>query len=213
LIQSDRHAQAAPKTRTFEQVLAEFEAAPVQDVQLSEDDPRLGPQNSTWVLVIFSDFQCPACRRFAQVVAHVREHHPELAVVFKHYPLSKACNPAVRGDLHPLSCPAARAAEAARRQGKFWEYHDAMFATDEELNEATLLQLAQAVGLDTARFEADLTDSATSAKVAADVALGKQLKIIGTPSAFLNSKPLGDGALGHFEQLIEHLAMTNKDKK
>jgi protein-disulfide isomerase len=103
-----------------------------------------------------------------------------------------------------LSCAAAYAAEAARRQGKFWEYHDALFAATEPLEEGVLRRSAQAVGIDLTRFEADLADAPTAAKVAADVMLGKSLKIIGTPSAFLGKKQLSSRAMAQLEPLIEH---------
>jgi uncharacterized membrane protein len=125
LIQADRRARAPRPRATFQQVLAEFEHAPPQQIPRDAEDPRRGQPDARLELVVFSDFQCPACQRFAQAIATAAEHHPELAVVFKHYPLSSQCNPRVRRDLHPLSCGAAQAAEAARRQGKFWEYHDA----------------------------------------------------------------------------------------
>ena len=123
---------------------------------VSRRDPALGERNAKLQLVLFSDFECPACQRFARALAGIRNRHPELAVVFKHYPLGKACNAGIRVDLHPLSCDAACAAEAARRQGKFWEYHDALFAATQSLDADLLRKLADDVGLDRSRFEADV---------------------------------------------------------
>ena len=204
LIQVDRLALRSDRPVTFEQVLAEFEGGPVYEIPLGDEDPRLGDENARLQLVLFSDFQCPACRRFAQMVASAKKGHPELAVVFKHYPLGKECNAGVRFDLHPLSCGAAYAAEAARRQEKFWEYYEALFASTEELEDDVLLKLARDIGLDPNQFEADRMDGATKAKVEADVALGKKLDLVGTPTAFLNNRMISGSGMSMLDRLIEH---------
>lgn len=203
LIQTDRRAAQAGSKVTFQQVWAEFEKAPRRDISLGAEDPRRGDPDAGLELVLFSDFQCPACRRFARAIARVAEGHPELAVVFKHYPLSKQCNAGLRVDLHPLSCDAAYAAEAARRQGKFWEYHDALFASDKPLEADVLRQLAEEIGLDMVRFEADVADPATKARIAGDVALGRKLKLAGTPTAFLNDKAISVQGMSFLDKLVE----------
>jgi protein-disulfide isomerase/uncharacterized membrane protein len=204
LIQTDRRADDLDAAMSFERVLAEFKAGDAQEILVGDDDPWLGDRKSPVRLVVFSDFECPACRRFAASLMHVRERYPQVAVVFKHYPLSSQCNALIHRDLHPLSCAAAYAADAARQQGKFWEYHDALFAASRELNDDELHELARGIGLDMDRFEADLADEATNAKVAADVAVGNQLDVNGTPTAFLNGKELSGRAMSHLEELIEH---------
>jgi protein-disulfide isomerase len=125
--------------------------------------------------------------------------------------LGKACNPGIRFDLHPLSCDAACAAEAARQQGKFWEYHDALFAATGNLDAGLLSKLADDVGLDRARFDADANSAATKAKVDVDVALGKELKIKGTPTAFLNNKLLSARAMSLLDRLVEHESGQDHD--
>jgi protein-disulfide isomerase/uncharacterized membrane protein len=214
LIEADRRAIGTKAPITLKEVLAEFDAGKVYEIPVTSDDPRLGDVTGPLRLVVFSDFQCPACQRFAQAVAHIRDHHPQLSIVFKHYPLGKECNSAIRVDLHPLSCGAACAAEAARRQGKFWEYHDALFSSEVELAADALRSIAERIGLDVARFDADLRDATTKAKVEADVQLGKKLQIVGTPTAFLNNRPLSSSAMSMFDQLIEsksgvHAAATH----
>lgn len=154
--------------------------------------------------MLFSDFQCPACQRIAADLMHIREHHSKLTVIFKHFPLSRQCNDEMSGDIHPRSCEAAYAAEAARHQGKFWEYHDAMFASTQELEPDVLSDLARGIGLDMARFEADRANPATTGKVGTDVSLGNTLQIDGTPTVFLNGKKLTGNAMSMLESLIEH---------
>ena len=132
-------------------------------------------------------------------------------MVFKHDPLGKECNVGVRFDLHPLSCGAAYAAEAARRQGKFWEYYDALFASTEELEDDVLEKLARDMGLNPNQFEADRVDGATKAKVEADVALGKKLDLVGTPTAFLNNRMISGSGMSMLERLIEQASGHSHD--
>jgi protein-disulfide isomerase/uncharacterized membrane protein len=205
LIQTDRRSDALDAAMSFEHVLAEFKAEHAQEILVGDEDPWLGDRHSQVRLVVFSDFQCPACQRFAASLMHVRKRYPPVAVVFKHYPLSTQCNPVIHRDLHPLSCAAAYAAEAARQQDSFWEYHDALFASSQELNDDELHKLARGIRLDMDRFEADLVDEATKAKVAADVAVGNELDVNGTPSVFLNGKQLSSSAMSQLAKLIEHL--------
>ena len=124
---------AAQSTFNPDEVLAGHASTPKQDVTIDADDPRLGPADAPVRLVVFNDFQCPACRAFAHQISHLTEHFPgKLAIIFKHYSLGTECNEAVSVDRHPRACEAARAAEAARRQGKFWPFHDGLFASDLE---------------------------------------------------------------------------------
>lgn len=204
LIQADRRVRRHESPATFEQVLKEFEAGAEYEIPVGGEDPRLGDEDAPLQLVLFSDFQCSACRRYARFVAQLRERYPQVAVIFKHYPLSKNCNRGVSRDLHPLSCAAAHAAEAARRQGKFWEYHDALFASTKELEASVLRQLAQDVGLETNQFEADLADAETKAKVHADTLLGNKLHLAGTPAVFLKNKMISASGMSRLDQLIEH---------
>ncbi len=204
LIQSDRWTLKSKQTPTFNQALAEFEKKEKQEIPVGEVDPWFGDQNAPMRVVVFSDFQCPACAGFAHTLEHLRNEHPALSVVFKHYPLSSQCNSEVKVDMHPLSCGAAGAAEAARRQGKFWEYHDALFESKEQLDGPTLRKLATEIGLDMAQFEMDAAAETTTSKVAADVALGNQLKVGGTPTVFLNGKLLAGSERMFLEELIMH---------
>jgi protein-disulfide isomerase len=204
LIQTDRHSSKVNEPPSFDKVLAEFEREQVHDIPVGDEDPWLGDKNAPVRLVVFSDFQCPACMGFAHMLQHLREDHPKLSIVFKHFPLSSQCNSEVKRDLHPLSCGAAFASEAARRQGKFWEYHDALFAATDPLDGPTLEKLATAVGLDINQFAADLAAESTKAKAAADVALGNKMKISGTPTIFLNGKELSGSGRAFLQQLIKH---------
>jgi len=176
----------------FEEIAAVYASTPKQEMPVSENDPRLGPEDAPAKLVVFSSFQCPGCRVFALDIAPrlTRRFEDGLAVIFKNFPLGKDCNPELQVDMQPWACEAAWTAEAARKQGKFWPFHDAIFALGLKAGEETIMQIARNVGLDMERFEADRRDSRTLAKVKADVALGRRLAIDGTPTIFLNGRQI-----------------------
>ena len=188
-----------------QQLLAAFEKNAKQDIPVGNGDPILGPANAPVQIVVFSDFQCPACRRYAPELHTLAEQYgKKLQVVFKHYPLNNACNPAMKGDLHPRACEAAYAAEAARKQGKFWPLHDKLFATDLQKETNSFNSLAQASGLDLQRFEADLLEESTKAKVRSDIELAARLEVHATPTLFLNRRPVSDTRPQAVRVLIDH---------
>ena len=102
--------------------------------------------------------------------------------------------------IHKNAMGAALAAEAARGQGKFWEYHDKLFANQSKLELTDLKQYAKDLGLDTARFEKDLVDLAKKKRVEDDMAEARALGVTGTPGFFVNghflngAKPFGEFA-------------------
>ncbi len=140
-------------------------------------------------LVVFSSFECPACKIFWEYLHQaMTDRFPgRLNVVFKHFPLGKACNSMVDEDKYPHACEAAWAAEAARQEGAFWQFHDAMlqagFSGPDPVGRA-----AQAIGLPAARFDELREDEATRSKVREDIELGNQLGIQGTPTIFINGR-------------------------
>lgn len=142
------------------------------------DSPTTGATMRKILLVEFSDFQCPYC---ATATVNVRKfmakHKDKVTLVYKHFPLTQA---------HPQALPAAKAAWAAHKQGKFWEYHDALFANQSKLGEEFYLQLAQQLKLDIKRFKADY--AAADNSIVADYSLGRKLGVNGTPSFVLNGE-------------------------
>lgn len=101
--------------------------------------------------------------------------------MFKHLPLPS---------IHKHAMGAAYAAEAARRQGKFWEYHDKLFANQTKLELSDLKQHAQDLNLDMGRFEKDLVDLELKKRVDDDMAEAKGLGVTGTPAFFVNGRML-----------------------
>jgi protein-disulfide isomerase len=114
-------------------------------------------------------------------------------IVWKNNPLS----------FHPLALPAARAAMAAHEQGKFWEYHDKLFANQPRFQPDQLLQYAREVGLDVNRFQADLNSAGGGAGINADAAEANALGATGTPAFFINGRFLsGARPFQDFAQII-----------
>src|SRR5512147_779268 len=106
--------------------------------------PALGPAPAKVLVVVFSDFQCPVCRRSADATAQIADEFPEeVRTEFWQHALP----------MHPNAANAAAASLAAQRQGKFWEYHDVLFRNQNALDPASLERYAEDLGLDVARFK------------------------------------------------------------
>ncbi len=131
------------------------------------------------LIVEFSDFECPYCGAAAPMLERtLREFDGRVKLVFKHYPL----------DQHPRAMPAARAAVAAGKQGKFWEFHDLLFAHQDSLEDEDFERYAVQLGLDLERFKADLASPDTQARIDADKAEGRRVHVEGTPTMYINGR-------------------------
>ena len=123
------------------------------------------------------------------------EKHPKsLKLVFKHYPLS---------GIHKFAVNAAIAAMAAGKQGKFWEFHDALFTNHNRLNEEKVQEIATQLGLDPTRFENDRRDSGVADLVNRDYREGSQLGIRGVPTVYINGKQQRRWSPQSLEQAVE----------
>jgi protein-disulfide isomerase len=155
--------------------------------------PVRGKVDAAITIVEFSDYQCPYCAKAEPLIASFVEAYPnDTRVVFKHYPLT---------NIHPHAMPAALAATAAQKQGKFWEMHDQLFANQRSLNPAQITETAKKLGLDMTRFEADMKSPEVAAAVQADMKLAQQVGIRGTPSIFVNGKLLTTRTVDGFKEL------------
>ena len=141
--------------------------------------PWQGPENAKITLVEFSDFQCPYCRVAAPQLHELLKHYPtQVRLIFKEFPL----------DTHSQAAFAAAAAEAAHKQGKFWEMHDALFADHSDINKATVMELAKKFSLDPKKFAADLESRETNNLVVQDIADGTAAGVEGTPTLFIDGQ-------------------------
>jgi protein-disulfide isomerase len=142
--------------------------------------PVRGAANAPVTIVEFSDFECPFCKRATVTVASLLEKYPgKIKVVYRDFPLEK---------IHPLARRAAEAARCARDDGKFWEYHDVLFAQSPKLAPEELKQYAVQVGLDPAKFDACLASGVHRADVQSDIDEGERLGITATPMFFINGR-------------------------
>ena len=169
---------------------------------IEDNDPALGSPNAPVVLVEFSDFQCPFCRKFwSDSLPQIKEKYiktGKVRFVYRDFPLS---------NIHPGAEPAAQAAECAEDQGKFWEMHDKIFGEQEKLGQGTInfeigdiKRWAREIGLDGAALDTCLDSEKYKAEVAKDYSDGASLGVSGTPHVFVNGKLLIRGALP-FEQI------------
>ncbi len=138
--------------------------------------PFLGEKVPVAQLVIFSDFQCPVCRRSADPIKQLVLDFPgKVRVVFRNNALA----------MHGRAQPAAMAATAAKRQGKFWPYHDKLFH-EGALDDASLRRFATEVGCDMSQFEKDLADPTLLAEVQRESKWAEAMGASGTPAFFVN---------------------------
>jgi protein-disulfide isomerase len=164
-------------------------------VTTREGAPTKGLSQAPVVIVEFSDFQCPYCRKALSELEKVLTAYPkEVRLVYRHFPIDR---------LHPQARLAAQAAECAGAKGRFWEYHDRLF-NQADLSLQKLKELAQGLGLDLASFEQCLTNEWTRTRVAQDVEAGTRAGVSGTPTFFINGRRLvGAQPFEAFKTVIE----------
>jgi len=156
--------------------------------------PTLGPADAPVTITIFDDFECPYCAKAVPLVKEVvNAYSDRVKLVFKHFPLS----------MHKNAKAAAVASMAADRQGKFWPYHDLLFANYNKLSPQKLSQLAVEAGLDVAKFESDRKDPRLQQQLAADQREGQRIGVRGTPTIFINGRRLPQRSRAAFDQLIK----------
>ncbi len=164
--------------------------------------PIKGKESAKVTIVEFSDFQCPFCKRGMEVMEDVLKEYPEdVKLVFMHLPLP----------FHPQAKPASIAAEAAGKQGKFWEMYTELFNNQDRLSEELYVELAGKLGLDVEKFKKDMNDEEIKKRVDSDAALAKQLGITGTPGFFVNGVQVkGARPLPYFKEIIERWKKEGK---
>ena len=154
--------------------------------------PVRGKADAPVTLVVFSDFECPWCAKLEPLLAQLLAANADtVRVVFKHLPLP----------MHPQAEPAALAAIAAQRQGKFWEMHDALFAV-QQWTPAAVTETATRIKLDMTRFQADLNSQETRMQLAKDKADAQAAEVAATPSVFVNGRPVRERSLPALQAMV-----------
>jgi protein-disulfide isomerase/uncharacterized membrane protein len=185
-----------------DKALLEFEHAPVEKIDL-EGAPVAGNATAPIRVVTFSDFLCPWCRSLAQALAgFLPQSAGRVAVYFRNYPLDKECNERLQSTLHKGACWTALGGICAHEQGRFWPYHDKVFAAPPANPEpADIVKLAADAGLERASFEHCLSAPAAKQKLTREIAEAGRLQVASTPSMFVNGKRLP--RLNDFVQALE----------
>ncbi len=159
-----------------------------------DDDPALGPGNAPVVIVEFSDFRCPYCKRFRDetLPALLEQYGDQIRFVYRDFPV-------VGGEAD------AEAAECADEQGKFWPYHDALFENFRAQSTVDdYVALAENLGLDTGAFRQCLDSGAMRQEIIGDVTDAQDYGITGTPTFFINGvRVIGAQPLSVFQSVID----------
>ncbi len=167
--------------------------------------PVKGPANAKITIIEFSDFQCPYCKRGKDTMDEVLKAYPnDVKLVFKNRPLA----------FHKEAMPAAKAALAAGKQGKFWEMHDAIFDNQQKMGTGFYEEKAKALGLNVEQFKKDMASPELEELIKADEALADQNGIQGTPGFFVGGVAVkGAYPIDHFKMIIERLLGKTPEAK
>jgi Na+:H+ antiporter, NhaA family len=148
--------------------------------QLDAEDHIRGELGRPLELVMFGDFQCPFCLGAQSVLRRVHERLGDrLVFAFRHLPIPER---------HPLAPLAAEAGEAAAAQGRFWEYHDALFPAQPKLSRETMLEVGRDLGLDADRMAAEIDSGIHRPRIERDIASAEASGATGTPTFYVNGE-------------------------
>jgi protein-disulfide isomerase len=157
------------------------------------DSPSLGSEKAKIVITEFAEFKCTYCEALSPVLKKlVAESNGMVRLIFKHFPLKN----------HPGTFFSSRAAQAAYKQGKFWEMSDLLYKGFNKQSPEDVLEYAKTLGMDIDRFKKDLEDPKIEALIERDKMEGVRAKVVGTPTLFINGKMYN---LRHDEDFLKDL--------
>lgn len=155
--------------------------------------PFKGPADAPVTITLFTDFECPYCRQVIPILDEVMAKNPKtVKLVFKNLPLK----------FHKFAEPSAKAALAAQEQGKFWPFHDRLFA-EKSLSEDTIKKTATDLKLDIPRFEKDMESPAIQSKLQKDIIDAQNAGVSGTPTIFINGRTPRQRSVEGFQTIID----------
>ncbi len=178
-------------------VIVNLKPPPVQRVDVSvQGSPFKGGEKAAVTIVEFSDFHCPFCRQVISTLVQLESQYGEkIKLVFRDFPIES---------LHPGATKAHEAARCANEQGKFWPYHDKLFANPPSSSPEVFKGLAKEVGLDAITFDTCLGSGKYQAAIKQDIAEGNRVGVSGTPAFFINGRILsGAQPLAAFTRVID----------
>lgn len=174
--------------------------APVYQIA-TDDQPSKGNPKSRVTLVEFTDYQCPSCsQEFPILETLMKEYGDRVRLVVRDFPLSQ----------HENAAKAAEAAEAAREQGKYWEYVTLLFSRQSALQVEKLKEYASEIGLNRTQFDAALSTGKFTEKVQRDQIDGEKIGVNATPSLFINGRPIDDPSYEGLKTAIDNLLKTTR---
>ncbi len=181
------------KADTFMEARLPDDSGAVYNIEVAQS-PFRGPKDAPVTIVEFSDFQCPYCAGLQPTLQEVLKAYPkEVRLVYKQYPLN----------IHQYARQAAVASMAAHAQSKFWPFHDKLFQNFQAINEENIKKWAREVGLNMAEFEKAMQSGQHETAVQKDLADGAVVKVLGTPTVFVNGKRVGDKSFASFKKMIQ----------
>ena len=175
-------------------------------VEVAVDRGRLrGDPKALVTIVEFADYQCPYCKQTETTLNNLLRKYPgQVKIAFRDFPLAS---------IHPYAEEAAEATRCAGKQGKFWEFHDALFANQAKLDHAQLKATAQTLGLDENAFQSCLESGEYNLQVLRDQEDGRKAGISSTPGFFINGIPItGTQAEDAFQKIIDDELKTVKNQ-
>jgi protein-disulfide isomerase len=195
--------QRQQNTERREQLMAKLKAEEPVKIMLveprvkvaSEGNPSTGGKDAPVTIVEFSDFQCPFCRAAENSLKAVKDRYGDkVRLVYLDFPLG----------MHAHAMDAARAGRCAGEQGKFWQFHDVMFADQSKLAPEDLKADAKNLGLDTKAFDACLDSNKYDAQIHKDMSQGTSLGVTATPTFYINGRQiLGAQPPDRFDEVID----------
>ncbi|NJM28247.1 MAG: DsbA family protein [Pseudanabaena sp. RU_4_16] len=193
---SQKKQQEEARSKVFQQLSAEPRL-------IIRSSPVTGATSQKIVMAEFSDFQCPFCSKAHTTVKQfMAKHQDKVTLVYKHLPLV---------EIHTEAMPAALASWAALQQGKFWEYHDALFSNQAQLGEKLYVSQATDLGLDLEKFNKDRQSAAAKAAIDKDIELAKSLGVNSTPTFFMNGVGFSGAVdLSEMEEVLTKVQATSK---
>jgi protein-disulfide isomerase len=199
-VQAYQKKQQQAQQQAQQSFLQQIKANPKAVIGTS---PTKGAKNGKVLLIEFSDFQCPYCARANETLKEfMAKNGDTVTLTYKHLPLTS---------IHAEALPAAKAAWAAGQQGKFWQFHDALFTNQKQLGEALYQSTAKSLGLDLAKFERDRTSSAAATAITQDLEIAEKLGVEGTPFFVMNGEPLpGAVQLSDLEKALAQITKTTQ---
>jgi predicted DsbA family dithiol-disulfide isomerase/uncharacterized protein (DUF1778 family) len=206
---SETLEELAPKIREFlrrkrgtdyvQQLSAEMDFTLLLEpprIEMAADGPSRGPDDAAVTIIEFSDFQCPYCSRAIPVINEVLERYPDdVRIVYRHLPLDR---------IHARARPAAEASLCADDQGKFWPFHDQLFANAKTLADEDLKRFAEEAELDVAAWEQCVAEGRFKQQVQQDIDAAIGAGITSTPTFLVNGILLGGAKpVDRFVTIIE----------